>query len=53
MHGTLKRLGATDLPPFPEELAAKFKITGQPAGPQSDFGDPKTLLAIFDACAES
>jgi hypothetical protein len=53
MLRSLKRLGMTDLPTFPEELVPKFQVTGQPAGEQSDFGDPKQLLAIFDACVEA
>src|SRR4051812_23510984 len=51
MHGTLKRLGVIDAP-FPDELAAKFRVTGQPAGEQEDFGNPQELLRLFDACVE-
>jgi hypothetical protein len=52
MHGTLKRLGVADPPAFPDGLAEKLKITGQPAGKQEDLGDPRELLRLFDACVE-
>ncbi|HEX4590880.1 MAG TPA: DinB family protein [Gemmataceae bacterium] len=52
MHGTLKRLGVADPPAFPDGLAEKLKITGPPAGKQGDYGDPKELLRLFDACVE-
>jgi hypothetical protein len=32
MHRSLKRLGVTDVPDFPEELASKLQATGQSAG---------------------
>jgi hypothetical protein len=52
LRNTLQRLGATDLPAFPEELIAKLQVTGQQAGEQTGYGDPKTLVALFDAYVE-
>jgi uncharacterized damage-inducible protein DinB len=38
-----------DLPPLPDDFAARFQTTKQPAGEQKGLGDPKELLATFDA----
>jgi hypothetical protein len=52
MRNMTQRLGATDLPDIPGELADKLKATRQPAGEQCGCGDPKILLAVFDVCVE-
>lgn len=49
LRNSARRMGATDLPDIPEEVAAKLKATRQPAGEQAGYGDPKALLAVFDA----
>lgn len=38
-----------DLPPLPDDFAARFQTTKQRAVEQKGLGDPKELLAIFDA----
>ena len=50
LRNSARRMGATDLPDIPDEVAAKLKATRQPAGEQCRYGDPKALLAVFDAC---
>ena len=52
LRNGLRRMGAADVPAFPAELEAKFTATRQAAGEQTGYGDPKVLLAIFDACLE-
>jgi hypothetical protein len=52
LRNGLRRMRATDVPEFPAGLEEKFKTTKQPACDQSDCGDPKALLAVFDACLE-
>jgi hypothetical protein len=52
LRNGLRRMGAADVPDFPAGLEEKFKTTKQPACDQSDCGDPKALLAVFDACLE-
>ena len=52
LRNGLRRMRAPDVPDFPAGLEEKFKTTKQPACDQSDCGDPKALLAIFDACLE-
>ena len=52
LRNGLRRMRAADVPDFPAELEEKFKTTRQAAGEQTGYGDPKALLAIFDACLE-
>jgi uncharacterized damage-inducible protein DinB len=42
-------LFGAEVPTLPDGFEAKFKTTKQPAGEQKGLGDPKELLAIFDA----
>ena len=37
------------VPLLPDGFEAKFKTTKQPATEQKDLGDPKELVAVFDA----
>src|SRR5262245_38819766 len=37
------------LPPLPDGFEVPFKTTKQPAVEQKGLGDPKELLAVFDA----
>lgn len=39
-------------PALPTGFEEKFKTTKQPAGEQKGLGDPKELLAVFDACRQ-
>jgi hypothetical protein len=48
LRNSLRRLGGTDLPELPTGLAGKFVATKQAAGEQTDLGDPKELLRLFD-----
>jgi hypothetical protein len=52
LHRTLGRVGATDLPALPDDVAAKFQTTRAAAGRQEGYGDPKALLALLDDRAE-
>ena len=52
LRNGLRRLGASDVPDFPADLEEKFKTTRQPASDQSDYGDAKAMLAVFDVCLE-
>jgi uncharacterized damage-inducible protein DinB len=52
LRNSARRMGAADLPDMPEDVAAKLKATRQPAGEQTGYGDPKALLAVFDASLE-
>ena len=52
LRNGLRRMNAADVPDFPADLEEKFKTTRQPACDQSDCGDPKVFLAIFDVCLE-
>jgi DinB superfamily len=52
LRNTLRRLGATDLPTMSDEVVSRLKTTRAPAGEQGGYGDPKALLAAFDACIE-
>lgn len=52
LRNGLRRMRAPDVPDFPADLEEKFKTTKQPAGEQTGYGDPKALLAVFDACLE-
>src|SRR6476469_344863 len=49
---TAERLGATNLPPLSEEQMARFVVTKQPAGTQSNLGTREELLALLDASVE-
>jgi hypothetical protein len=42
-------LGVTDLPPIPAGFEERFKVTRTAAVEQKGFGDPKELVALFDA----
>lgn len=42
-------LGATDLPAIPEGFAERFPTTRAPAGKQTGLGEPRALVALFDA----
>jgi len=42
-------LGATDLPTLPPGYEEMFQRTGQKAGDQKGYGDPKVLVNLFDA----
>jgi DinB superfamily len=52
LRNGLRRMGAADAPELPPGLEDKFKATKQAAGEQSGYGDPKALVAVFDACLE-
>ncbi len=52
LHRSLGRLGVTDLPTVPDEIAAKFQMTKQAAGKQEGLGDTQALLAMFNDRAE-
>jgi hypothetical protein len=52
LRNSARRVGGTDLPDIPADVADKLKATRQPAGEQCGYGDPKALLAVFDACLE-
>jgi hypothetical protein len=52
LRRTAERLGATDLPVVPEEVAGRLATTKQPAGDQSGLGDPAALVRVFDACTD-
>lgn len=49
LAGTAKRLGATDGPTLPTELAGKFTTTRRMADTQTDLGTPAELISLFDA----
>jgi hypothetical protein len=49
---TAERAGATGLPDVPPGLADRLTVTKQPAGDQSDIGDPAELLRLFDECTD-
>jgi hypothetical protein len=40
------------VPELPPGLEDQFKATKQVAGQQAGYGDPKALVAVFDACLE-
>lgn len=42
-------LGVTDLPPVPDGFDERFKVTRTTAVEQKGYGDPKELVALFDA----
>lgn len=46
---SLAWLGVSDLPELPSGFDEMFPKTGQKAGVQSGFGDPKAIVAAFDA----
>jgi len=48
LRNSLRRMGVTDVPTFPEEIAVKLQTTKQAAGEQCGYGDPRALLALFD-----
>jgi hypothetical protein len=50
LRNGVRRLGATDVPDLPAGLEDRFKATKQVAAEQTGFGDPKALVAVFDAC---
>jgi hypothetical protein len=52
LRNSARRMGATNLPEIPNEVTTKLKATRQPAGEQCGYGDPKSLLAVFDASLE-
>src|SRR4051794_14468621 len=52
LRNGLRRMGAADVPELPPGLEDQFKATRQAAGPQAGYGDPKALVAVFDACLE-
>jgi hypothetical protein len=52
LRRTAERLGATDLPAAPPDLADRFGQTKKPAGDQAGLGDPAELLKLFDACLD-
>src|SRR5262245_33031774 len=52
LRNSLRRLGVTDVPTFPEEIAGKLQTTKQAAGEQCGYGEPRALLALFDAYVE-
>jgi len=52
LRNSLRRLGGTDLPELPQGLAGKFVATKQVAGEETDLGDPKELLKLFDGYVE-
>jgi hypothetical protein len=52
LRNGLRRMRAPDVPDFPADLEETFKTTRQPACDQTGCGDPKALLAVFDACLE-
>ena len=47
---TAERMGATDQPPVPAEMATRFAVTGKAADAQTGLGDPADLTTLFDAC---
>ncbi len=49
---TAERLGATELPELTEEFVARFSVTKQPAGVQTELGDKATILGLFDTCVD-
>jgi hypothetical protein len=48
MNRTLGRLGVEGVPSIPEDVAASFQMTKQPAEKQVGLGDPKDLLGLLD-----
>ncbi len=46
---TLIGLGATDLPALPAGFEERFSATRTKAGAQRGYGDPRELVALFDA----
>src|SRR4051812_40085030 len=52
LRNSARRMGSTDVPDLPQDVAEKLKTTRQSAGEQCGYGDPKALLAVFDACVE-
>jgi hypothetical protein len=48
MNRTLGRLGVEGVPNIPEDVAAKFQMTKQPAEKQDGLGDAKDLLGLLD-----
>jgi hypothetical protein len=52
LRNGLRRMQFPDVPDLPAGLEDKFKATKQPAGEQCGYGDPKVLVALFDACVE-
>src|SRR6476619_8590195 len=49
LRSGLLRKRVVDLPDFPDGLKEQVVTTKQAAGAQTGFGDPKALLALFDA----
>ncbi|WP_020470603.1 DinB family protein [Zavarzinella formosa] len=47
LSGSVTKLGG-EAPAISPELAAKVRVTGQKADAQTDVGDPKELLRLFD-----
>jgi hypothetical protein len=52
LRRTAERLGATDLPAVPADLADRFAATKKPAVEQSGLGDPAELMRLFDTCLD-
>jgi len=52
-RGALLRNRVHGLPDFPADRKAKVTATNQLAGEQVGFGEPKELLALFDAHIEA
>ena len=48
----LRRMRFPDIPELSAGLDGRFKATKQLAGEQSGYGDPRALVALFDACVE-
>ena len=49
---TAERVGATGLPPLTEEFVAKYSVTKQPAGAQTELGGRAELLHLLDVCVD-
>ena len=52
LRRTAARLGATDLPEVPDDVAARFTATRHPAADQAGLGDVARLMKVFDTCID-
>jgi uncharacterized damage-inducible protein DinB len=52
LRNSVRRLGGTDLPELPVGHPGKFVATKQIAGEQTELGDPKEMLKLFDLFVE-
>jgi uncharacterized damage-inducible protein DinB len=52
LHRCLGRIGVANLPPVPDDVAAKFQVTKAAAGKQDALGEPEKLISMLDDRSE-